>query len=105
MPASVGLVMEVRDELRAEMRSGFKHLDSKISRVQSEVQSVQSEVQKVLAASHRTQTLMEEQRSENRIVLDGLKTVLERMDQDSARVDEMEKTLRNISQKKKEISQ
>ena len=41
---------------------------------------LKGEIQQVLVAVHRTQALMEEQRSENRIVLDGLKNVIERQD-------------------------
>lgn len=66
MPASVGLVKEVRDELRAEIRSVEHGLNSKL--------------ETVITSAHRIQVIVEEQRSENRIVLDGLKTVLERQE-------------------------
>lgn len=73
MPASVGLVKEVREELRAEIRSVREDL-------KSEIHAVKAEVQKVLVSVHQSQVLMEEQRSENRIVLDGLKNMMERQD-------------------------
>ncbi|MBI3294985.1 MAG: hypothetical protein HYZ71_09680 [Deltaproteobacteria bacterium] len=65
-PATVGLVKEVRGELKAEIRSLKKEMTAKI--------------EAVLVGVHRTQALMEEQRGENRIVLDGLSTMLDRQD-------------------------
>ncbi len=73
LPASVRLVKQIRSELRAELRSLEARLDSLDSKMESRFDQM-------LVVSHRTQVLMEEQRSENRIVLDGLKTVLDRQD-------------------------
>lgn len=72
-PASAGLVIEVRSELISELHS----LDNKIGSVEKRLDS---KIDKVLASVHRTQALMEEQRSENKVVLDGLKNVTERQD-------------------------
>lgn len=66
LPATIGFVRQARDELRADMRA----IESRLS----------SKIEGVVAAVHGTQVLMEEQRSENRIVLDGLKLVLDRQD-------------------------
>lgn len=77
MPASVGLVKEVRGELLAKTDAGFK--------------KIESQMQQMLAQTHRTLALMEEQRSENRIVLDGYKSVMERMD----RIKDDQKDLRS----------
>ncbi len=80
LPATIGLVKEVRNELRSEIR----RLDSKIGSLDSKIDSVEStlsgKIQEVLVAVHRTQALMEEQRGENRIVLDGLKNLMDRQD-------------------------
>lgn len=59
LPATVRLVKQVRSELRSEIKARFETLQAGI---------------------HRIEVLMEEQRGENRIVLDGLKTVLDRQD-------------------------
>lgn len=77
-PASVGLVKEVRDELRAEIRGVEHGLKSQIAGMDSKFEDLSSKFETVITSVHRTQVLMEEQRGENRIVLDGLKTVLER---------------------------
>ena len=115
LPASVQLVMEGRDELRADIGSvrhelsavrhelkaeigSLRHelkaeigavrseLKVEIGFVRAEVGSVRSEVQQVLVSVHRTQAIMEEQRGENRIVLDGLKNVTERQDRIEAEI-------------------
>ncbi len=89
----------MRSELRAEIRS----LDAKVSSLDAKVDSLEfkmeSRFEQVQASIHRTQVIMEEQRSENRIVLDGLKTVLDRQDrleQENARtrqaIDALSKT-------------
>lgn len=94
VPATVGLVMEVRDELKAEIRSEIYGVKKEIHEVKAEIHEVKSEVhgvkaevhglksqmQEVLKSVHHTQVLMEEQRSENRIVLDGLKNMMDRQD-------------------------
>jgi hypothetical protein len=80
VPASVGLVKEVRDELRAEIRSVDHKVESLRHELKAEICEVKGSVEQVLVAVHRTQVLMEEQRGENRIVLDGLKTVIDRQE-------------------------
>jgi hypothetical protein len=79
LPASVGLVKEVRNELHSEISS----LENKVTALEHKMMAKFDES---LAVAHRTQVLMEEQRNENRIVLDGLKTVLERQDRLEARL-------------------
>mgnify|MGYP003394285061 CR=1 FL=1 len=113
-PASVGLVKEVRDELRAEIRaaehrmnskflglssqfkgvtsdvkgleSKFVGLESRFDGLESRFEKMESKMDGVIATSHRTQVLMEEQRGENRIVLDALKTMIDRQDRVEADV-------------------
>src|SRR5262249_18089130 len=80
LPASVGLVKEVRAELVAKMESVHQKLGAQI--------------QEVLVSVHRSQTLMEEQRGENRIVLDGLKNVTERQDRIEGQIIEIRDTVR-----------
>jgi hypothetical protein len=48
--------------------------------MESHFEQVDSRFEQVLAVVDRTQTLMEKQRSENRIVLDGIKVLSERQD-------------------------
>ena len=87
VPATVGLVKEVRKELRADIQvlrhemGSFRHeMGSFRHELGSSRQEVYAKFEQVMVVVHRTQVLMEEQRGENRIVLDGLKTVLERQD-------------------------
>jgi predicted nucleic acid-binding Zn-ribbon protein len=90
LPATVGLVKEVRAELVAKITS----VDHKIASVDVEAleQKMESRFEQVLAVVHRTQTLMEEQRNENRIVLDGIKAISERQDRAEERLDGFEPT-------------
>ena len=94
LPASVGLVKAVRSEILAETRSVEKRLeskigaldskigllDSKIGLLDSKIGAVTASVEQVLSNVHGIRALVEEQRSENRIVLDGLKSVIDRQD-------------------------
>jgi hypothetical protein len=82
VPASVGLVKNVRDELGADIRAVELGLSSKI--------------EQVLVSVHRTQILMEEQRGENRIVLDGISSVFERQDRLESGCDEIRNTLKTL---------
>jgi hypothetical protein len=80
MPASVKLVKEVRDELKADLGALEHRINSKFSAVDSKVELIQSELKEVKSSARATQVLMEEQRSENRIVLDGIKTIIEKQE-------------------------
>ncbi len=107
MPATVQLVCEVRDELKADIVSVREEVNSvrhEVNSVRHEVNSVRhelkakinevkSDIQKVLSSVHRTQTLMEEQRSENRVVLDGLITVNEHQNRIELELQDMQKTI------------
>ncbi len=80
LPATIRLVKEIRNELRAEiraldskMKSGFKRVDARFNDIDARFDSLQADI-------HRTQVIIEEQRNENRIVLDGLKVVIDRQD-------------------------
>ena len=131
LPASVGLVKEVRSELVARITSvdlklasvdvNVASLDAKIDSVDAKVASLdakidsvdakfysldakidsvekrlESKIEQVLVAVHRTQTLMEEQRSENRIVLDGLQNVIQRQDRMETELVELRGDIRAI---------
>ena len=120
VPATVGLVKAVRDELRADIGGvdykidslshrvdslnhkvdslshrvdsldhkvdSLSHrvdsLDRKVDSLDYKIDSFRNElkgdIQQVLVSVHRTEVLMEEQRGENKIVLDGIKNLWER---------------------------
>lgn len=105
LPATVGLVKAVRSELLADIRAVKEEIHSvreEVSSVREDVTSLRQElrheiktvrhdmnsmearlgakIEQVTSAVHRVQVIVEEQRSENRIVLDGLKTVIDRQD-------------------------
>ena len=97
VPASVGLVKMVREELCArfdKVDARFVGVDARFASMDARFDGMDAKFtgmfNEVLVSVHRTQVLMEEQRSENRIVLDGIKNVLERMD----RVEEEQRDLR-----------
>lgn len=121
VPASVGLVKEVRNELLFETRSIRKEigaaekrleskiwsveskissvdakvsaLASKICSVESKICSVESKVDSISSTVHGMRVLMEEQRSENRIVLDGIAAVIVRQDRAENEAFEFRKNL------------
>ena len=111
VPATVGLVKEVRNELRADMRALREDVKSEIASVKGELKSeiasvntnLKSEISKTNSSLHRLESevakikvLVEEQRSENRIVLDGFNNFRERQDRFEVRLDEMHDTLKVI---------
>lgn len=94
-----GEIQSVRNELKGEIQSVRTELKGEIQSVRTElkgeIQSFRTElkgemnglrtdlsvgIQQVLAATHRSQAIAEEQRAENRIILEGLHNVNERMD-------------------------
>lgn len=118
VPASVGLVKEMRREVCARfdsMDARFDSLEARFDGVDARFDSLEarvdgldtkftamiketegrlgSQIKAVVVSVHRTHTLMEEQRSENRIVLDGIKNVLERMDRLGADQRDLRKTV------------
>ena len=95
VPATVGLVKEVRAELYSEIHVVQEKLDSMDSKFEHKLDTMDKKFEYKLdamnhqiaqnfeasmAVAHRTQVLMEEQRGENKIVLDGIKSVMERQD-------------------------
>ncbi|MBY0471680.1 hypothetical protein K2X30_10985 [bacterium] len=72
-PATRKMLWLVRDELKSEIRSlGLKN-DSQFGEVRSQFEEMKSEL-------FRMHTLLEEQNSNNRIVLEGLQAVWQRQD-------------------------
>jgi len=125
LPATVGLVKEVRAELVAKIDSldhridsldhrigSLDHrigsLDHRIGSLDHRIDSLDHKIDsvehKVLSAIHRTQTLMEEQRGENKIVLDGIKSVMERQDRMDGEAKEFRETLQVLVKAKDRTS-
>lgn len=129
LPASVGLVREVRAELGAEIQAVEHRLGARImgvenslssrmnsleSRLDSRMDSLESKIviqgkemdqkfevmngqlQQVIASTHRAEVLMEEQRSENRIVLDGIKTMIDRQNRTETDIQEIRESIRGL---------
>ncbi|MBI1861681.1 MAG: hypothetical protein HYR96_12260 [Deltaproteobacteria bacterium] len=109
-PATVGLVKRVRSELKSEIRalghridsklslidsrfsatdSKLSTMDSKFSAIDSRFSSIDAKLETIMTMHHRTLVLMEEQRNENRIVLDGLNNLTERSDRMEGRIDRL----------------
>ncbi len=68
-------------------------LASKICSVESKICSVESKVDSISSTVHGMRVLMEEQRSENRIVLDGIAAVIVRQDRAENEAFEFRKNL------------
>jgi len=75
-----------------------KRLDARIDGVEkrlgARIDGVDGKVQQVLSQVHGIRVLMEEQRSENKVVLDGIKSVMDRQDRVEGEVKEFRETLR-----------
>jgi methyl-accepting chemotaxis protein len=97
VPATVGLVTDVRNELKADFRSldskveaGFKQMESRFKEQDSKIEEIRSSV-------HRIEALVEEQHSENRIMLEALNGFVQRMDRIEKRQDDADTTLRLLA--------
>ncbi len=75
----------------------FASIDQKFEAVHHDMGAMEKRldgrIDQVLSSVHRTQTLMEEQRGENKIVLDGIKSVMERQDRAESEAKDFRKTL------------
>ena len=83
-PATIGLVKECRSELRADIQATRHELKKEITELRGELRSgfhaVNEKIERVLMAVHRSQVIAEEQKADNRIVLDGLNNLNEKFD-------------------------
>ena len=93
LPTTVGMVKHVRLELRADIR-GIQHdMKAMEKRMTGRMDTLDGKVEQVISAVNRVQVIVEEQRSESRIVMDGLTTIIERMNRHDAQIDEFRHTL------------
>ena len=95
VPATLGMLHLVRDELKSEMAAGFLELKSEMTSGFLELKSgflgLKSEMAKMSSSMHQMKLLVEEQRAENRIVMDGLTSLFDRQDRVEKRLDAIEK--------------
>jgi gas vesicle protein len=99
-----GEMSSLRSELKGEMNSLRSELRGEMSTLRNEVkgemkslrQEVKSDIQQVLVSVHATQTLMEEQRNENKIVLEGLQGLFERQDRVESEVALLRKDIKSL---------
>ncbi len=131
LPASVGLVKLVRSELRHDLKAMEKRIDSKLHKIDEKfhkidekfhkmdermsgldsrmsgldgrMDSLEAKMEENIASTHRIEAIVEEQRSENRIVLDGIKAMIEKQERVDERMDQFDQTLQFLakSQNKK----
>jgi len=87
MPATQGMLYEVRDELksevtsvRLEMKYGFSELASKIESLTSKIEGHDAKFEEQNAKIHRMLTLYEEQENRNKYVLDGYASINSRLE-------------------------
>jgi len=76
-PATRKMLSLVRKELIQKMDSGFNRVDAKFAGMEAKFESRFSGLE---ASNSRMEFLLEEQRSNNRIVLEGLQALWQRQD-------------------------
>ena len=98
--AKVGSLGKKVDSLDAKIDSVDKKVDSLDAKIDSvrlelkgDIQEVKADIQQVLAGVHKTQVLMEQQRSEDRAVMDGLKTMSDRQNKVEADVEDFRRII------------
>ena len=73
LPATHEMLHEVRNELKQVMEAGFK-------RVSADVVQVKSETHEIKSLFHQAMLRFEEQRAENKVVLEALQGLAQRQD-------------------------
>lgn len=89
VPATLGMLHIVRDELKSEMTKGFLGVDGKLAELKSDMARMSSSM-------HQMLLLAEEQRAENRIVMDGLTSLFSRQERVEASLESVEKSLADL---------
>ena len=84
------------DSKFSQVESRFNQVDSKFSQVESRFNQVDSKIELVLSEIHRIAILMEEQNSRNKFVLDGYASLYERQDRLELRFDAHEKNIEDL---------
>jgi hypothetical protein len=84
MPASAGMLYNVRDELKSDVSSLSRKMDTRFAATDSKLDAMNSKI-------HQALLLVEEQNARNRIVFDGLTSLFTRQERTEARVDALEK--------------
>src|SRR5436190_1614927 len=98
LPATAGMLSEVRYELKADLRALDKKVDAVEKKLTSRIDTLESKIEEALSSVHRVQALFEEHRSESRIVFEALQGFMQRMDRIETRQDGMEQVLRRLAQ-------
>ncbi len=96
LPATQSMLTTLRKQIKSEINSSEKRLESKINQVESKINQVDSKVELVLSEIHRMAILMEEQNSRNKFVLDGYASLYERQDRLELRFDAHEKNIEDL---------
>lgn len=119
LPATRGMLWLVRTELKEEMNAGFHQVGSAIAKISVEIGRMSSEMSQMrsdmsqmrselksemsqLSSEMKSElarqgVLIEEQRADNRIVLEALTGQAQRQDRLERRMDEVENTVRSIA--------
>ena len=116
LPVTQLMFTTLRKQIKAEINSSEKRLESKINQVESKINQVESKINQVeskinqvdskvelvLSEIHRMAILMEEQNSRNKFVLDGYASLYERQDRLELRFDAHEKDIEDMILKRNE---
>ena len=109
LPATQSMLTSLQKQIKANINSSEKrleskisHVESKINQVESKVNNIESKIELVLSEVHRMAVLMEEQNTRNKFVLDGYASLYERQDRLELRFDQHEKKIENLILKRKE---
>jgi tetrahydromethanopterin S-methyltransferase subunit G len=121
LPATQGMLHLVRTEIKAEMKAGFRQIDSRFdlinskfnendsrfsqidsrfNQIDSRFNQMDSKFEQVLSEVARVGLLVEEQNSRNRVVLEGLTGLWQRQERVEVRVDNVESLVRSITRPK-----
>jgi chromosome segregation ATPase len=85
------------DTVRAEIHELRGELKGDMHRLEAGIHEVKAELHEVKAGMARIEVLVEEQNARNRIVLDGIATLLSRQNQVEQRVVQVEDTVRKLA--------
>ncbi|MDR3608291.1 MAG: hypothetical protein P4M08_13050 [Oligoflexia bacterium] len=106
LPSTQGMLDLVRTELKSDVKAGFHEVNARLHEmnarfeaVDSRFERIESKIDKLSADVTRGLILAEEQRAENRVVLEGLTGLFQRQERVERRVDDVEAFVRSVKEK------
>lgn len=93
VPATQGMLWELRAELKSDMKSLERKMDSKFNRMESKFDKLMAEVYRIGSDVHRIALVVEDQNVRNKYALDGYTSLNDRLEKQEIEIAVIKKTI------------